>query len=167
IAITADPGQPELYAPLTYSLLAPYSVTAAVMLMLVPRPPRHARWIGWISHVVDIVLAAAVTLLTGGPNSPYFLLLTFPLLTAAYRGGMLENLISAGLALGVLAVDALLVQLSFMPAAAIASVDFQPGRLIIRTVYLVIFGVALGYLADKERQRRRESDALVELIRGA
>jgi signal transduction histidine kinase len=45
--------------------------------------------------------------------------------------------------------------------------DFYSSRLIIRTVYLVIFGVALGYLADKERQRRRESTAIVELIRGA
>jgi len=167
IAITADPGQPDLYAPVAYSILAAYSVTAAFMLILVPRTPQRARWIGWISHVIDIALAAAVTLVTGGPSSPYFLLLTFPLITAAYRWGMLENLISAALALGVLAGDALLVQSPLMPSAGLSSVDFHPGRLIIRTVYLVIFGVALGYLADKERQRRRESEALVELIRGA
>ena len=166
IAITADPGQPDVYSPLAYSILAAYSVTAAFMLMLVPRTPLRARWIGWISHVIDIALAAAVTLATGGPSSPYFLLLTFPLITAAYRWGMLENLVSAALALGVLAGDALLIQ-SPLISATVSSDDFHPGRLIIRTVYLVIFGVALGYLADKERQRRRESEALVELIRGA
>src|SRR6185369_6013378 len=51
--------------------------------------------------------------------------------------------------------------------AGISFGELQPGRLIIRTIYLVLFGVALGYLADKDRQRRRESAALVELIREA
>ena len=167
IAITADPGQPAVYAPLAYSILAAYAVSAAFMLILVPRTPQRARWIAWISHAIDIAAGAAVTLVTGGPNSPYFLLLTFPLLTAAYRWGMLENLISAGLALGVLVGDAVLAQSRLTELTGIPPVDFQPARLIIRTVYLVIFGVALGYLADKERQRRRESTALVDLIREA
>lgn len=167
IAITADPGQPTFYPPLAYSILIAYAALAVLAVMLVPRTPRQVRWLAWISHVVDIAAGAGVTLVTGGTDSPYFLLLTFPLITAAYRWGLLENLISAGLALAILAGDAALAQSRLSGFSGIASLDFHPGRLIIRTIYLVIFGVALGYLADKERQRRRESAALVGLIREA
>jgi len=89
------------------------------------------------------------------------------LLTAAYRWGLLENLISAAVALAILAADAVLPQSQLNGFAGISFSELQPGRLIIRTIYLVLFGVALGYLADKDRQRRRESAALVELIREA
>jgi len=167
IAITADPGQPALYSTPAYSILIAYAVLAVFALMLVPRTPRQARWLGWISHLIDVGACACLTLVTGGANSPYFLLLTFPLLTAAYRWGLLENLISAAVALAILAADAVLPQSQLNGFAGISFGELQPGRLIIRTIYLVLFGVALGYLADKDRQRRRESAALVELIREA
>jgi signal transduction histidine kinase len=167
IAITADPGQPALYSTPAYSILIAYAVLAVFALMLVPRTPRQARWLGWISHLIDVGACACLTLVTGGANSPYFLLLTFPLLTAAYRWGLLENLISAAIALAILAADAVLPQSQFNGFAGISFGELQPGRLIIRTIYLVLFGVALGYLADKDRQRRRESAALVQLIREA
>src|SRR4051794_35840153 len=77
IAITADPGQAAHYATLAYAILTAYSVIAALMLTVVPRTPQRARWLAWVSHVIDIAAGAAVTLFTGGPNSPYFLLLTF------------------------------------------------------------------------------------------
>src|SRR3954469_17823588 len=99
IAITADPGQPVLYPTPAYSILIAYAVAAVFALMLVPRTPRQARWLGWISHLTDVGACACITLVTGGSNSPYFLLLTFPLLTAAYRWGLLENLVSAAITL--------------------------------------------------------------------
>ena len=167
IAVTADAGQPALYSTPAYSILIAYAVLAVVALMLVPRTPRQARWLGWISHLIDVGACACLTLVTGGANSPYFLLLTFPLLTAAYRWGLPENLVSAAIALAILAADAVLPQSRFNGFAGISFGELQPGRLIIRTIYLVLFGVALGYLADKDRQRRRESAALVELIREA
>jgi signal transduction histidine kinase len=167
IAITADPAQPAIYAPLAYATLTAYALIAALMLMVPSRTAKGARRVAWLSHAIDISAGAVITLVTGGPNSPYFLLLTFPLLTAAYRWGMKENLITAAVSLVVLVSNAVIVESTLPLSAAILPGEFQESRFLIRTVYLIVFGVALGYLADKERQRRRESAALVELIRGA
>jgi signal transduction histidine kinase len=167
IAITADPTQPTLYAVVTYSILTLYAVAAAVLMFGAPRTRSAARWCGVLSHVIDIGIGAALTLLTDGPDSPFFLFLTFPLLTAAYRWRMAETLLTAAAALFALAIDVVLLESTLSVSTGVLEGQFGINRLIIRAANLVVFGLALGYLGDRQKQRRRESDAIAELIRAA
>jgi signal transduction histidine kinase len=167
VAITVDPSQPALYAPVAYSLLVFYVIASLFLWASAPRTARAARRTAWVSHVIDVVAAGSLTLFTDGPNSPFFLFLTFPLLTAAYRWGLVETLLSAFSSLLVLGLDVVLVQSALPLSIGILSGEFRLNRLIIRATYLVIAGLAMGYLADKEKQRRHESIAVAELIREA
>lgn len=167
IAITVDPSQPARYAPLAYSIMVVYAVGSVALLLAVPRTERLARVFAIVTHTIDIVAGAAVTLFTEGPNSPFFVFLTFPLLTAAFRWSTTETLLSAAASLLALGAESLLIESALPFSSGVMSGGYSLNRLIVRASYLVISGVAVGYLADREKQRRRESSAVAELIRGA
>jgi signal transduction histidine kinase len=162
IAITVDPTQPALYTGVAYEILVSYVVMAVAFLLsgtfvVAPRPFAIA------THGVDVGVAAAVMLCTEGRDSPFFVFLTFPLLVAAYRWGLRETLVTAATALLFLAASSMLVD-SSLPVSSGAFATFSVDRLIMRSTYVVIASVLVGYLAEKEKQRRREAVALGELI---
>src|ERR1044072_1846763 len=52
-------------------------------------------------HAADLVWAAALTMVTSGAASPFFMLFLFALLGAAYRWGWYETLASGGVACAI------------------------------------------------------------------
>ena len=68
---------------------------------------------------------------------------------------MREALLTAGLATATLMVEA--IGLTHGPLAGLLGAQFDANGLIIRVVYLVIFGFLIGYLAESEKQRRAEA----------
>ena len=163
IAITVDSTQPALYTDVAYTILVSYVAMAAAFLVsgrfvVAPRPFAIA------THAVDVGVAAAVMLCTEGPESPFFVFLTFPLLVAAYRWGLRETLVTAGTALLFLAASSMLIDSNLPLSSAVLAGTFSVNRLIMRSTYVVIASVLVGYLAEKEKQRRHEAVALGELI---
>src|SRR5215211_4122187 len=73
-AIWLDPAQPTRHQELTYALLAGYTAYALVVAGLA---------LG--RHVLDLLVFAALMYLTEGPTSPFFVLLTFAMLSATLR----------------------------------------------------------------------------------
>jgi len=90
--------------------------------------------------------------------------LTFPLLAAAYRWGLRETLTTAAAALALLAISSLLIDSQLPVSSGILAGSFSVNRLIMRSTYVVIASILVGYLAEKEKQRRREAAALGELM---
>lgn len=167
IAITIDPSQPARYAPLAYSIVVAYASGSVALLPAIPSAARFARAFAMATHTLDILAGAALTLFTDGPDSPFFVFLTFPLLTAAYRWSTTETLLTAGASLLALGAESVLIESALPFSSGVMSGGYSPNRLVVRASYLVISGVAIGYLADREKQQRRESTAVAELIRGA
>ena len=165
IAITIDPAQPALYAALTHSILALYVLLAAAFLLSGRFFCRVApRSFAIATHAIDVMVAAAVMLCTEGPNSPFFVFLTFPLLVAAYRWGLRETLVTAANALALLAVSSMLIDSTLPLSSGVLAGTFSVNRLIMRGAYVVIASLAVGYLAEKEKQRRREAAVVAELM---
>jgi signal transduction histidine kinase len=167
IAVTVDPTQPALYAPLAYAIVVAYALVAVALLLSVPRTVRGTRVFAIGAQILDVFAGAAITLFTDGPNSPFYVFLTFPLLTAAYRWSTTETLLSAGASLLALGIEAVIIEATLPFATGLMAAEIEVNRLIVRTAYLVISGIAIGYLADKEKQYRRESSAIAALIRSA
>ncbi len=164
LAIRLDPTQPATYAPLTYVVLCVYTgiaVSALVAIRVNRRPPPG---FGIWTHAIDIVVAAVVTLTTEGPDSPFFVFLGFPLLAGAFRWGLGETVITAIVAVAVVGVEAVVLRSTFPLSSGMLEGDFTVNRLIMRTTYLVIGGLLVGYLADQEKERRREAAAIAHLI---
>jgi len=165
IAITVDSTQPALYTSTAYTILALYVALAAAFLLSGSWFSKVApRSFAVATHTIDVSVAAAVMLCTEGPDSPFFVFLTFPLLAAAYRWGLRETLTTAAAALALLAISSLLIDSQLPVSSGILAGSFSVNRLIMRSTYVVIASILVGYLAEKEKQRRREAAALGELM---
>jgi len=167
IAITMDASQPTRGAPLAYAIVVAYAIGSVALLLAIPRSARLARAFAVGTHTLDILAGATLTLFTDGPNSPFFVFLTFPLLTAAYRWSTTETLLSAAASLLALGVESILIESALPFSSNVMSGGYSLNGLVVRASYLVIAGVAIGYLADREKQQRRESSAVAGLIREA
>jgi len=154
-AITLDPTQPTIYAAAAYAMLAGY-VGVSVAILVAVRARQTGRAFAIATHILDVLVAAALMLFTQGPDSPFFVFLSFPLLVAGYRWGMRETLATAGAAILFLGVQAMLIGSPSGGAPPLVLGDINLNRLIMRGVYLVIAGLLVGYLAENEKQRRRE-----------
>src|SRR6266571_8214866 len=112
-----------------------HTVALLVMLRFLTQvSPRFS----WVVHATDILWPAVISLFTNGPNSPFFLYFIFALLAAAFRWGMREALLTAAMATGILMIEA--IGLTYGPVASLIGAQFDANGLIMRAVYLAIFG---------------------------
>lgn len=153
---------PSAWPVAVYATLGGYGIFAALC-AIVLRVRRPVMWaFGAATHLVDIGVAAMVTLLTDGLNSPFFVFLNFPLLTAAYRWGLQETLSTVVTAIVLLAIESTLL---FGHEPAAASLDaFVAPTAVLRSAYLVVVGLLVGYLSDTEKRRRAEALALSRML---
>jgi signal transduction histidine kinase len=162
VAIFFDPTKPARYQTVAFALLsgfAIYSVTLLVLLRVARRiRPGTARLI----HAVDILVAAVLTLFTEGPSSPFYNFFTFVLLTAAYRWGLRATIATAGVSFLVLAAEALATSRGG-PTALIEG-QFELNSFVIRSTWLLLFAVVVGYLAEQEKNRRFESGVVARML---
>ena len=106
-------------------------------------------------HAVDMLFPAVFTLVTEGPNSPFFLFFVFVLTAAAFRWGFIETILTAILISTMMTVEAVLLTYGRLFGTGLEG-EYEVNRLVIRLSYLLILGVLLGYLAEAEKQLRAE-----------
>lgn len=161
LAYQLDPSKPTAYVQQTYGLLIGYVVFSLAMLLLLRFQRQVARTYLWVAIAVDVLWPVAISLLTLGFNSPFFLFFIFALLAAAYRGGMRTALVTAVVLVFLLLCDGLL-----LTRGLVASVGppVDTNALITRSAYLLIIGFLIGYLAENERQMRAELSTIARLI---
>jgi signal transduction histidine kinase len=158
-AVLIDVSQPTHYPSLSYSLLGGYVLFAAAIVI--------ATWRNWWldaklagpAHAVDVILFAALVMLTEGFTSPFFTFFVFLLLSAAIRWGW--NLTAA---------TAILLALLYLIVGMLVAASDQPfelqrfivraGHLVIISLILIWFGAnqwrAANYLPNEELLSRPE-----------
>ena len=168
LAIWLDPTEPAQYSSLTRALATTYAIGSVVVLVWLRRRDKFTRSEGLVSNGADLAVAAALTLFTEGPNSPFFTFFVYGLLAAAYRWGLYETLFTTTAAAVLILVEAILVQ-GYLGGLAVQRVEgqFDINHLIMRVVYLWIIGMCVGYLGETAHQRRRETAAITTLGREA
>src|SRR4051812_24739932 len=101
IAIYVDPTEPARLAELTYAVLFGYTLYSLIVLTFVHRATRFAPRDGEILHGIDIFWTAALTFVSSGPGSPFFLFFLFIQLAAAYRWGFRETVLTTAVTVGI------------------------------------------------------------------
>jgi signal transduction histidine kinase len=149
---------------IAYPLLVGYVAFALFCVVLLRLRPQGWRFSGLAMHVVDVAAAAAVTQVTTGPNSPFFMLFLFTLLSAAYRWGFAETVATAAAAVLFLLIEAAPIGSVLHGAAPFQHAPFEADRLIMRSSYLLLAGILTGYLAQSEKQLRSEATAISAII---
>jgi len=160
VAIGLDPTEPRSYAAVAYWLLAAYasfSLGILLGLRLASGVPRLAQV---LVHAVDLCLAVAITMLTGGPNSPFFALFLFAPVAAVYRWGFREALATTVALTGVLVAEAVLVGSATRLSLNLVAGTFDLNRFVMRATYLTVAGVMFAYLIEKEKERRAETSSI-------
>ncbi|HYU79378.1 MAG TPA: hypothetical protein VEK56_10355, partial [Vicinamibacterales bacterium] len=131
-----DPAARSLGGPLLFAVLSIYLVYSAVAIVTLRRRPQATTGYVLVTHSIDLVAAASVTLASSGPNSPLFLLFIFALVAAAFRWGAWETLATAVVVAIILVIEAALLS----PAGLGNSAVFHIGDLFVRAGYLLILG---------------------------
>ena len=104
--------------------------------------------------VIDSVFVTLWVLVTGGPDSPYYLLYHISVASIAIRFSLRESLLAAA---------AYTVSYSILVLATTADMSLMVMPLVIRTSYMWFIGLIVGRLASEERDRAGETREILRL----
>jgi signal transduction histidine kinase len=139
-------GLPERFPPVAIGLLAGYLLAGGLLLAwLRLRDPSPA--LRWTCQAGDLLAAVLLSLSTPAAAYPFFVFFAFVLLTAAFRWGLREAVLSAGASALLLFAGEVLL------GSAAETLEVWP----LRAAWLLVLGLLLGYLASQEKALRAES----------
>jgi signal transduction histidine kinase len=165
VAIYLDPTEPTRLRAITYTVLLAYALYSLLVLAYVQGPVRLTPAHGRLLHGLDIFWTSALTFVSEGPVSPFFLFFLFVVLAAAYRGGFRETVGTAVIIVAVFLVETAIAAGGPWNSTWFASIRFELNSTILRIAYLLLTGVLLGYLAEQEKQSRAELAAIADATR--
>jgi len=139
-------------ARVAYVLLGAYALYALTVAIAVWRAPRPLLRTRVVTHIIDLVIFAAMYFTEQHVASGFFVFFVFSLLHATLRWQWRGTLFTAMTAFGI-ALVASLYQASLAEA-------FESNRLLIRGLYLAVVAILLGYLGVYEVRLRREVSRL-------
>jgi len=111
-----------------------------------------------------------------GQANPFFLFFVFVLAAAAYRWGVWETVATAASEISLLWLESLAFYLGFfggvdrllaryhLPRLGVQPGDFEPKRLFMLSIYLLVMGLLLGYLAEQQKQLRSEKAVIARIL---
>jgi signal transduction histidine kinase len=162
--------EPARNAPVISTLLAGYLVLSVTLWFALRSKPTDDPAIHISAHVADLLCTTALTVLSHGADSPFFLFFIFVLLAAAYRWGLLGTILTAGAGVALLGGEAYALLPGSLPSRLLNVFDVRMGqeleisRLAMRCVYLLMVGVLLGYLAEGEKALQSEAAAIAHIV---
>ncbi len=174
VAVWLDPS--EVKSVWAYGLLAFYILQGTAIIFLLRSRQQSTPSFRFLVHGADVVWPAVISLVTSGQSSPFFLFFLFVIAAAAYRWGLWETVVTSVSSVSLLWLDSLALalgrigQLNFwlrahhLPLVRVDVADFVPKRLLMRSVYLVVMGLLLGYLAEQQKKLRAEKDVAARLL---
>jgi len=157
------PAPPPLAVRLLFVVYALQSAVLVAVLR-VAEPPSNA--LTRAIHIADLIWAAGLAMITGGAQSPFFMLFLFPLLAAAYRWGLHETLATGSVALIIFGAEGVFPDV-VRTAASWPMAALDPHTLVMRVAYLTMAAVILGYIAEEERLRTAEVVISTSLLTAA
>ena len=150
LALRLDPTGPVKDARAATLVLSIYVVYAGIMVALTwladPAPNR----LRLATHAFDLAVFTLIMYLTEGPASPFFALFVFAIVTATLRWGGPGTLWTA------LVAVVLFLAMGFHASEIERDPRFELNHFIVRSAYLAVVAVLIGYLGVYERRLRGE-----------
>jgi len=156
-----------------YGLFVFYMANGILILMLLRRRQQSTAAFRLLVHCGDIVWPALISLFAQGARSPFFLFFFFVLAAAAYRWGLWETLGTAVAEAVLLWIESFIVlhvwpqgslPLRTLTGLHINVTDFEPQRLFMLSIYLIVMGILLGYLAEQQKHLRAEKAVVTGML---
>ena len=158
-----------------YGLFVFYLANGILIMMLLRRRQASTASFRLMVHAADIVWPAFISVFADGPRSPFFLFFVFVLTAAAYRWGLWETLSTAAAEVVLLWVESFLLlhvwatrggdlPWHIFSGLRINTAEFEPKRLFMLSVYLLVMGLLLGYLAEQQKHLRSEKAGVTRML---
>ena len=174
VAIRMDPTQLGRSSA-AYGLFVFYLANGILVLMLLRRRQASTASFRILVHTADIVWPAFISVFAEGGRSPFFLFFVFVLTAAAYRWGMWETLSTAAAEVALLWGESFVLfhvwatrggklPWHIFHGLKIDTTEFEPKRLFMLSVYLLVMGLLLGYLAEQQKHLRAEKAAVTRML---
>ncbi len=174
VAVRMDPTELG-HSAAAYGLLGFYMGNSILVLMLLRRRKASTARFRVLVHAADIVWPAFISVFAEGPRSPFFLFFIFVLTAAAYRWGLWETLSTAAAEVVLLWAESFVLlhvwamRGGSLPWHVLAGLqvnvtEFEPKRLFMLSVYLLVMGLLLGYLAEQQKHLRAEKAAVTRML---
>jgi signal transduction histidine kinase len=174
VAIRMDPTQLG-NSPAAYGLLGFYMGNSILILMLLRRRKTSTSSFRILVHAADIIWPAFISVFGDGPRSPFILFFVFVLTAAAYRWGLWETLSTAAAEVVLLWAESFVLFHAWsrgegrLPWHAFAGLrmnttEFEPKRLFMLSVYLLVMGLLLGYLSQQQKRLRAEKAVVTSML---
>lgn len=170
VAAHLGPIQPVQNSAAIAGLLAVYLVGSVVVWLTLRWRPTADPAVCISAHAADLFCTTALTVLSRGPGSPFFLFFVFVLLAAAYRWGFQGTMLTAGAGVLLLAGEAYVLTPTSLPAQALRHAGvrmahpFVFNELVLRCAYLLLVGLLLGYLSEGEHSLQSEAAITAQII---
>lgn len=170
-----DPGEVH-YSPWAYWLLGFYIVHGVVIMLLLRMRQESTSSFRLLVHSADVVWPALISVFDTGQANPFFLFFVFVLAAAAYRWGLWETVGTAASAVVLLWAESFVFHLGLvtwvdgmllrhnLPLLIVDIADFEPKRLFMRSIYLLVMSFLLGYLAEQQKQLRAEKAVIARIL---
>ncbi len=162
VALYLDRTRAESYETLVWSVAVAYLAYSALIMVAARQRPAVIARRGLLCHVLDLAVFCVLTFATDATSSPFFVFFVFALVAAAIRWQRRGTLITAAILLGAFLL------LGGYSGGIAKDPDFELDRFVLRSAYLAVVAVLLGYLGDHEtrlRARTAEIATVKERIR--
>jgi signal transduction histidine kinase len=174
VAIWMDPAEVR-YSLWAYGILAFYIIQGVFIIIFLRRRQESTPSFRLLVHSADVIWPALISAFAIGQGNPFSLFFVFVLAAAAYRWGLWETVGTAIAAVLLLWIESFfLIHLNVvnwvnglkfhLPNLQVNSTDFEPKHLFMRSVYLLVLGVLLGYLAEQQKQLRAEKAVIARTL---
>ncbi len=171
VAIRMDPTELLGHSWAAYGLFVFYMANGILVLMLLRRRQESTVAFRILVHAGDILWPAVISIFSEGPRTPFFLFFFFVLAAAAYRWGLWETLGTAAAEVALLWVEKLIVlhiwlgsggsmRLNALTGLNVNTKGFESQPLLMLSIYLLVMGLLLGYLAEQQKHLRAEKAVL-------
>jgi signal transduction histidine kinase len=158
-----------------YGLFVFYLANGILIMMLLRRRQQSTAAFRLLVHAGDVAWPAVISIFAEGPRTPFFLFFFFVLAAAAYRWGLWETLATAGAEVALLWIESfVLIHWWLAPGGSaswrallglrVSAVYFEPQRLFMLSIYLIVMGLLLGYLAEQQKHLRAEKAVVTGIL---
>ncbi len=175
VAIWMDPGEIR-YSLWAFALLAFYIAQGVVIIMFLRWRQESTASFRLLVHGTDVVWPTLILIFITGQGNAFFLFFVFVLAAAAYRWGLWETVGTAAASVALLWVESVAVRLGLLvwmdrlfqshhlQLLNKNVTDFEPKHLFMRSIYLLVMGFLLGYLAEQQKQLRAEKAVVARIV---
>ena len=176
VTMVMEPVRGFAYSRGLYWLLTVYLAHAVVVMLLVRVRPQSTLAFRLVVHAADIVWPVLISMFAPAQRGQFFLFFVFVMAEAAYRWGLWETVSTAGTAVALLwmesfamraglasAADHWLARVHF-PPLGVSLEQLNPQQLIMSSVYLLVLGFLLGYMAQNQKKIRAEGAVIRRVL---